>query len=230
MPRVSVQTAKRLALYAAFVLLAAIAVPLAVLWTRPTVSPEAIQSSVIRTPALIEKAWALPVATTFARELNWQSNPSKCGPASLANIFKSLGDDATSEDAVIEGTGQCWLFGYCPVGLTLDELAEVARAKTHRNVAVLRNLTPEQFREHLRASNNPANRYVINFLRTPIFGAGGGHHSPIGGYLETKDLVFVLDVNETFRPWLIERERLFAAMDTFDGANKRGLLLIAPPP
>jgi hypothetical protein len=230
MPRVSLQTAKRLAIYAAIVLAGVIAVPVAILVTRPTVSAEAIQSSVIRTPALIEKAWALPVAATFQRELAWQSNPSKCGPASLANIFKSLGDGATTEDAVIEGTGQCWLFGYCPVGLTLDELAEVARTKTHRNVAVLRDLTPEQFREHLRASNNPANRYVINFLRAPIFGAGGGHHSPIGGYLEAEDLVFVLDVNESFRPWLIERERLYAAMNTMDGGAKRGLLLIAPPP
>jgi hypothetical protein len=41
-----------------------------------------------------------------------------------------------------------------------------------------------------------------------------------------EDLVFVLDVNENYRPWLIERERLFSAMDTFDGQQKRGLLLI----
>lgn len=227
MPRVSLG---RLALYAAIVLAGVIAVPAAIFLTRPTVSPEAIQSSVIRTPPLIERAWALPVAATFDRELAWQSNVSNCGPASLANVFKSLGDDATTEDAVVEGTGQCWLFGYCPMGLTLDELAEVARSKTYRNTAVLRNLTPEEFREHLRYSNNPENRYIINFLRAPIFGSGGGHHSPIGGYLEEEDLVFVLDVNESFRPWLIERERLYAAMNTMDIHAKRGLLLIGPPP
>jgi len=34
-----------------------------------------------------------------------------------------------------------------------------------------------------------------NFNRAQIFGAGVGHHSPIGGYLEAEDLVFVLDVN-----------------------------------
>jgi hypothetical protein len=50
--------------------------------------------------------------------------------------------------------------------------------------------------------------------------------SPIGGYLEAEDLVFVLDVNEIYKPWLIQRERLFAAMDTLDGDKKRGLLLI----
>jgi hypothetical protein len=39
-------------------------------------------------------------------------------------------------------------------------------------------------------------------------------------------LTFVLDVNSEFQPWLIERKRLFDAVNTFDGANKRGLLLI----
>jgi len=48
----------------------------------------------------------------------------------------------------------------------------------------------------------------------------------IGGYLESEDLVFVLDVNQQYRPWLVERVRLFSAMNTFDGNAKRGLLLI----
>jgi hypothetical protein len=102
----------------------------------------------------------------------------------------------------------------------------LARLHTKRKVTVLRDLTPEQFQEHLRHSNDPGRRYIINFTRVPIFGAGVGHHSPIGGYLDDRDLVFVLDVNRDFQPWLIERSRLFQAMDTFDGDKKRGLLLI----
>ena len=39
------------------------------------------------------------------------------------------------------------------------------------------------------------------------------------------DLVFVLDINRDFQPWLVERSRLFSAMDTLDGDKKRGLLL-----
>jgi hypothetical protein len=39
-------------------------------------------------------------------------------------------------------------------------------------------------------------------------------------------LVFVLDVNRDFGAWLVERPRLFAAMDTLDGDKKRGLLEI----
>ena len=167
----------------------------------------------------------MPVAASFNRDLVWQSNPSVCGPASVANVFRSLGETATTEAAVLLGTGWCW-FGICPIGLTLDELAYAARLHTQRKVTVLRDLTAAEFQDHLRQANDPGRRYIINFDREIIFGGGVGHHSPIGGYLETEDLVFVLDVNRDFQPWLIERERLFSAMDTLDGQRKRGLLLI----
>jgi hypothetical protein len=191
------------------------------------VSQDAIQSSVIRTSELLDKAWKLPVAATFAAHVAWQSNASRCGPASIANAFRSLGEEETTEAAVLDGTGMCWT-GLCIIGLTLDELADVARTKTMRKVTVLRDLTADEFREHMKHANDSGRRYVINFTREKIFGAGSGHHSPIGGYLEAEDLVFVLDVNENYKPWLVERERLFSAMDTIDGDGdkKRGLLLI----
>ena len=189
------------------------------------VSQNAIQSSVIRTPELIDRAWKLPVAATFNTEITWQSNGSRCGPASVANALRSLGEAETTEAEVLDGTGMCWT-GFCIVGLTLDELAGVAQTKTTRKVSVLRNLTADEFREHMKHANDPGRRYIINFTREKIFGAGGGHHSPIGGYLEAEDMVFVLDVNENYKPWLVERERLFSAMDTLDGDKKRGLLLI----
>ena len=198
----------------------------AFLIVAPTkVSQDAIQSSVIRTPELIDKAWKLPVAATFNTDVTWQSNGSRCGPASVANALRSLGEEETTEAEVLDGTGMCWT-GLCIIGLTLDELAGVAQTKTTRKVSVLRNLTADEFREHMKRANDPGRRYIINFTREKIFGAGSGHHSPIGGYLEAEDLVFVLDVNEDYKPWLVERERLFSAMDTLDGDKKRGLLLI----
>jgi len=189
------------------------------------VSPQAIASSVTQAPELVERAWRLPVATTFNRQLIWQSNGSRCGPAAVANAYRSLGEAANTEGKVLAGTGRCWT-GLCILGLTLDELADVARANTGRKITVLRDLSEEQFREHLRRSNDPGRRYIVNFNRERIFGAGVGHHSPIGGYLETEDLVFILDVNRDYQPWLIERDRLFAAVNTLDGDKKRGLLLI----
>jgi Phytochelatin synthase len=184
------------------------------------VSPDAVRSSVTRSEADVDKAWKLPAASTFKKELTWQSNPSLCGPASVANVLRSLGETATSENAVLAGTGICFM------GLSLDELAEVTRLKTTRSVTVLRDLSPDPLQQHLRRANETGRRYIVNFSRKEIFGAGAGHHSPIGGYLEAEDLVFVLDVNRDFQPWLIERARLFSAIDTWDGTKKRGLLLI----
>jgi Phytochelatin synthase len=197
----------------------------ALLIEQSKVPPQAIASSVNRTPEFLERAWPLPAAATFNGQLLWQSNASRCGPAAVANAYRSLGEPTSTEGKVLAGTGRCWT-GFCILGLTLDELAEVARANTSRKITVLRDFNEEQFREHLRRSNDPVRRYIVNFSRKQIFGAGVGHHSPIGGYLEAEDLVFILDVNQTYQPWLVERKRLFDAVNTLDGNMKRGLLLI----
>jgi hypothetical protein len=175
--------------------------------------------------ALLQKAWRLPVAATFQRRLFFQPNGSVCGPTSIANVQRSLGSESASVDSVLKGTGECWT-GICLMGLSLDELAEVARHATGRKVTVLRNLTLSQFREELHHVNDLDRRYVVNFQRAPLFAQGGGHHSPMAGYLEDEDLVLVLDVNENFKPWLVKSERLFKAVDTGDSGHKRGLLRI----
>jgi hypothetical protein len=175
--------------------------------------------------ALLDRAWHMPVAATYQRRLFFQPNGSVCGPTSVANVLRSLGSEAASVDSVLKDTGRCW-GGVCWSGLSLDELAEVARRATGKQVTVLRNLTLDQFRAELKRVNDPALRYIVNFQRAPLFAKGGGHHSPIAAYLEDEDLVFVLDVNENFKPWLVKSERLYKAVDTGDKGNKRGLLRI----
>lgn len=178
-------------------------------------------------PALLEKAWALPVARLYRSVIDYQHNGSFCGPTTVVNVLRSLhqpGDQAT----ILQDTGIATVMGMLPGGLTLDQLAALARQKLGREVTVLRDLDLAGFREHLRHANDPARRYVINFTRLPLFGAGGGHHSPIAAYLVGEDLVFVLDVNKDYSPWLVKPERLFDAMNTLDAdaGKKRGLLLI----
>jgi hypothetical protein len=179
-------------------------------------------------PALVERAWKLPVAASYGRRLEPQRNVSLCGPTSAANVFRSLGTGPSSVATVLEGTGRCRLFGYCWNGLTLDELAEVVRTKAVGHVTVLRDLSLAEFREHMVRSNGLERRYIVNFHRGLLFGRGGGHHSPIGGYLADRDLVFVLDVNSRYGPWLVNTERLYEAASTVDGdaKRKRGLLLV----
>jgi hypothetical protein len=206
------------------VLLAVLGVARVVL-RPPRVPPEVIARAVVRDPAVLERAWQLPAAAQYRRVLRYQSNGSVCGPASLADVFRSLGERTVSEHSVLEGTGMCRT-GMCFMGLTLDQAAAVARHHGGHAVTLLRGLSLDAFRRELVRSNDPHLRYVVNFTRKPIFGAGGGHFSPIGGYLEREDLAFVLDVNRAFRPWLLPSARLFAAVDTLDGSKKRGLLRI----
>ncbi|MES1175909.1 MAG: phytochelatin synthase family protein [Myxococcales bacterium] len=176
---------------------------------------------------LIERAWALPVAATYRHEVDFQPNGSVCGPTSVANAFRSLGEGPTTPRGVLEGSGKC-RWDFCFGGLTLDDLAALIREKSTRSVTVLRGLTLDEFRMHLRHSNDLDRRYLVNFQRGLLFGKGVGHHSPIAGYLEDQDLVFVLDVNGRFGPWLVPSERLFQAMNSPDSSTgvARGLLLI----
>lgn len=177
-----------------------------------------------QSPALLARAWQLPVAATY-RELLSQSNPSFCGPTSIANAERSLGKTGATPKDVLAGSSLCWS-GMCFGGITLDEAAAIARG-LGRNARAVRNLSLDEFRAAMKQSNSPDRRYLINFHRGPLFGRGGGHHSPIGGYLEAEDLVFVLDVNRSFQPWLVPTERLWAAMRTIDGSTKqeRGLIV-----
>lgn len=175
-------------------------------------------------PVLLARAWRLPAAATYPRPLLSQGNATACGPASLANAVRSFGKEASLDQAA-EAAGCTW--GLCPAGRTLDQLAAGARA-LGLEAAVLRGLSVAQLRDELRHANDPDRRYVVNFHRGLLFGRGGGHHSPVGGYLEELDLVFVLDVNAHYGPWLVPLERLAAAMDTDDGRSgeKRGLLVL----
>jgi len=178
-------------------------------------------------PRLLASAWTLPVARLYRTRLEFQGNGSFCGPTSLVNVMRSLGVGAT-QDTVLEGTGVRTFWGILPGGVTLDQLAEIARKRLGRSVTVMRDLDLDSFRAELRRANDPARRYVINFNRGPLFTKAMGHHSPIAGYLAEQDLVLVLDVNEKYGPWLVRTDRLFTAMNTLDKASgkKRGLLLI----
>jgi hypothetical protein len=210
---------------------AAIVIPVSLLARSRFVPPASPVDSIRGTwryqdASLLARAWTLPAAQRMQPAFRFQRNSSSCGPASVANVFRSLGDDV-DEVAVLAGTGMCWT-GVCFGGVTLDELAGIARANPAHRVSVLRDLTFEQFTEHLRHSNDPRRRYIANFHRGPLFGQGHGHHSPIGGYLERENLAFVLDTSDSYKPFLVDPRRLFEAVNTVDstGGKKRGLLLI----
>jgi hypothetical protein len=181
-----------------------------------------------RDPALLRAAWRLPVAAAYSSQpFEYQTNASFCGPASAANLLRSIGIDM-SQDEVIDGTQYDSLIGVLVGGMTLDQFADLMRARTHADVTVIRDATLAEFREHLLRANDPARRYVVNFHRGPLFGRGHGHFSPILGYDVARDLVFVGDVNREYRPFLVSSERLWNATNTLDSATgkNRGLLAV----
>ncbi|MFT3713422.1 MAG: phytochelatin synthase family protein [Archangium sp.] len=166
---------------------------------------------------LLARAWALPSAQKYA-PLQSQTWRSICGPTSAANVLRTLG--------VKTGANPFSRFGVR--AMSLDQLAQESTELVPApwRVSTVRFRNVDEFREELRRSNEESHRYIANFSRQPIFGHGGGHHSPIGGYLETEDLAFVLDVNSSYGPWLVQAETLFAAVNTFDRGDgqSRGLV------
>jgi len=179
-------------------------------------------------PVLLAKAFSLPAAAAYlAGGLDYQRNGSFCGPTTTVDVLRSLGEPADQRN-VLKGTDVRTTLGFVWGGLTLDQEAELVRKRTGRQVTVLRGLDLSHFRAEVARANDPGRRLAVNFLRRSLFGRGGGHHSPIGGYLADDDLVLVLDVNPSYKPWLVKTERLYRAVDTIDRKTnrKRGLLRV----
>jgi hypothetical protein len=190
------------------------------------------QDSRYHDPVLLARAWALPVAAAYRPGFRFQNNQSFCGPASVANLIRSVGGEADQEDLVEQAGFNTSLFGELPGGLTLEQVAALIRTRTGWPVAVVRDLPLEEFRQALARANDPAVRIIANFHRGPLFGKGWGHFSPVLGYLEGQQLAFVGDVNETYGPFLVPVERLWQAANTRDSATgkSRGLLVVAVQP
>src|SRR5262244_3702896 len=170
----------------------------------------------------------LPVAAIYRRAgFESQTVRSLCGPTSVVNVLRSFGD-RVDRSTLLDGTGIGTVLGLRLGGMTLEDLARVVHAKSARRATILRDLTIDAFREHLARANDTGRRYIVNFHRRPLFGWGGGHHSPLAGYLADEDSALILDVNRRVGPWLVETPRLFAAVSTVDRATgrNRGLLLV----
>ncbi len=152
---------------------------------------------------LLEKAWALPVAR-LCSPLQSQTFTSICGPTSVCNVLRSIGETASANPFRHFGLR----------AMSLEQIVTESSPLLPADWAVeaVRPRSVEAFRAELRASSDPSRRYVANFTRAALFGGGGGHHSPPGGCLEEEELAFVLDVNSSSGPWLVNAERLFAAV------------------
>src|SRR4051812_24425929 len=71
------------------------------------------QSAEYRDEAKLHRAFAMAVAASYEHpSIVYQSNGSLCGPTSLANVARSLGEPQATATTILEGSGKC-RFGIC---------------------------------------------------------------------------------------------------------------------
>jgi glutathione gamma-glutamylcysteinyltransferase len=81
------------------------------------------------------------------------------------------------------------------------------------------------------SSSDKAERFiVVNFSRKSLSQTGGGHFSPVGGYLPSKDLVLIMDTARfKYPPFWVSLTDLWKAMTTWDidSDSHRGYFIVS---
>jgi sterol desaturase/sphingolipid hydroxylase (fatty acid hydroxylase superfamily) len=182
---------------------------------------------------LLDEALHLPNAQAYRAHWLAQANPLM-GPTSLANAMRSWGDQMggvdVTEPMLLDGTGKCAPLGKCFGGLSLDDVAELARTKmAQTNVTVVRNVDLATFRATVARANDPSVRVLANFHVGTLEGSDQpGHHSPVAGYLAEHDMVLIIDTNAARGSFLVTTEQLWKACNAVDSSTgqSRGLVIL----
>ncbi|MCF7985553.1 MAG: phytochelatin synthase family protein [Thiohalocapsa sp.] len=193
-------------------------------------SPEDFHAEVVTAGVALDQALREAPAAVYLSDFRFQETWSTCGPASLRNVLVSLGHGVGGERALFDDDRLAW-WKALGTGMTLDELAALARANAPFEVEVLRPESLEAFRQILAEADRPRTRLIVNFDREPLFGVGVGHFSPIGGFDPETGLVTLLDVTEGYGFSLVPDRLLFEASRSEDpmSGRPRGLLRIVDP-
>ncbi|NBV07253.1 MAG: hypothetical protein EBS06_08505 [Proteobacteria bacterium] len=118
-------------------------------------------------------------------------------------------------------------------GTTLSEfsqiLSEVYKFKVQKNYVEKNDEASRQkFRQDLKKYLADSKNFIVVNFDGKIVGNGArGHFSPVVAYDETSDSVFVLDVALHKTNWYwVDLAKLFQAMNSKDGDNYRGYLVV----
>lgn len=116
-------------------------------------------------------------------------------------------------------------------GLQLRELAGVLQAQGVKvDVHVVDAAAKEDaiVKEMTENVGRGGDFVIVNYLRSALGQAGGGHHSPVGAYDEVSKSFLVLDTNPTEgKGWTwVPASALVAAMRTPDAIENRGYLIV----
>ena len=170
----------------------------------------------------------------LAEQFHTQVEPTYCGISSLVMVLNALQVDPKrlwkgvwrwfSEDLA----DCCQQLDHIhQSGLTLEELATLARCNGLDARAVHANGLPQELAEFrvqvLRMSSAPLGNssmqeaVVTSYSRAVLSQTGDGHFSPLGGYHAAKDLVLLLDVARfKYPPHWVPLPLLWQAMQAVD--------------
>ncbi|CAK4077752.1 unnamed protein product [Aphanomyces euteiches] len=180
---------------------------------------------------LWQRVWDSPVGQLYLKGgLEYQLREGYCMPSTLRNILRSIptiSSDAIPPAKAAPSTADNYATKIDAIGYTTSRVVYGSDGY-------------EAFVEALQHANDPQYRVAVNFLRSPIFGAGapwflphnlllalvGGHFSFVVGYLPDEDLVAVFDVNHTYGPFLVPTRRLFNAVSAHDLQSGKSRALV----
>ncbi|MFI4956913.1 MAG: phytochelatin synthase family protein [Gammaproteobacteria bacterium] len=113
-------------------------------------------------------------------------------------------------------------------GMTLSEMAQAIATYGVKATAYPANeLSLEAFRKIATKALAQDGYVTVNFLRTALQEVGGGHHSPLVAYDKKTDRFLLLDVARYKYPaYWVKTEDLWKAINTMDGVNSRGFIVI----
>lgn len=113
-------------------------------------------------------------------------------------------------------------------GMTLAQLGKLLQSYGLNAKPYFANeLNVEKFRFMMKEAIANQNFILVNFLRTGLKEAGGGHISPIAAYDEQTDQFLLLDVARYKYPaYWVKTADLWNGVNTLDGKTYRGLVII----
>ncbi len=87
----------------------------------------------------------------------------------------------------------------------------------------------KRFRDALKTVLSETEKFlIVNLLGTPLGMNSGGHISPVAAYDSVSDSVLIFEVAAAKRPWLwVPVRDLYLSMNTKDGLNHRGYLIVS---
>ncbi|CEJ02028.1 hypothetical protein RMCBS344292_16045 [Rhizopus microsporus] len=159
-----------------------------------------------------------------------QSEPSYCGPSSLAMVLNALEVDPKRR---WKGNWR-WFsdeFLHCcsskedmkTKGITFDSFA--CLAKCHSDVQVKRafDFSFDEFKKDLESVTSTSDKFmIISFSRKTLGQTGDGHFSPIGAYNPRNNMILVLDTARYKYPsYWCSIETLFESMKPIDKETGR---------